>query len=151
MDVVERRWDPSPCRRYRYALSRIWDRSLPLLSWGGLNPSRATDPRDLMAAPDPLGERNDDAILHSTADRGVGRVVASWGNVCRHRGRADVVVAKLSDVGVELWCLGINKGGAPEHELYVPYTRTLRRYSAVPPSEVTGRDIRADRAHNERA
>lgn len=32
----------SPCERYRYTLTRVWDRSLPLCGWCMLNPSKAT-------------------------------------------------------------------------------------------------------------
>jgi hypothetical protein len=38
----------SECRKYRYALWRIWDRSLPLVMFVGLNPSKANE-----IAPDP--------------------------------------------------------------------------------------------------
>lgn len=33
----------SPCRQYRYALWRIWDESLPLVMFIGLNPSTANE------------------------------------------------------------------------------------------------------------
>lgn len=33
----------SPCRRYRYALWRIWDESLGTVMWIGLNPSTADE------------------------------------------------------------------------------------------------------------
>jgi hypothetical protein len=36
----------SPCRRYRYALSRTWDSSLPTVVFCGLNPSTADETRD---------------------------------------------------------------------------------------------------------
>lgn len=33
----------SPCRKYRYKLWRIWDDTLPMLMWVGLNPSTANE------------------------------------------------------------------------------------------------------------
>lgn len=36
----------SPCRRYRYALWRIWDESKPLVMFIGLNPSTADETND---------------------------------------------------------------------------------------------------------
>lgn len=42
----------SPCQNYRYRLDRIWDRSLPPLAFGMLNPSTADE-----TANDPTVER----------------------------------------------------------------------------------------------
>jgi hypothetical protein len=36
----------SPCRRFRYSLTRTWDASLPTLGFVGLNPSRADEESD---------------------------------------------------------------------------------------------------------
>lgn len=36
----------SPCNRYRYSLWRIWDKSLPLVMFVGLNPSTANQSED---------------------------------------------------------------------------------------------------------
>ena len=36
----------SPCRVWRYALWRVWDESLPMVMWIGLNPSTADEAAD---------------------------------------------------------------------------------------------------------
>ena len=38
--------DFSPCRKYRYKLWRIWDETLPLAMFIGLNPSTADEVKD---------------------------------------------------------------------------------------------------------
>lgn len=56
----------SECRRYRYALWRVWDRSLPTVVFCGLNPSTADETKD-----DPTVRRE----LTFARDWGFGRYV----------------------------------------------------------------------------
>lgn len=56
----------SECRRYRYALWRVWDRSLPTVVFCGLNPSTADETHD-----DPTVRRE----LAFARDWGFGRYV----------------------------------------------------------------------------
>jgi hypothetical protein len=51
-DIIEKRADFSQCRKYRYWLERIWDRSLPALIMVMMNPSIADE-----TANDPTVER----------------------------------------------------------------------------------------------
>jgi hypothetical protein len=139
----------SPCRRYRYALWRIWDESQPCVMWIGLNPStadetlddptirrciafaqtwgyggiymlnlfalRATQPRDMRKALDPVGPEN---LMHLTDYCEVaGLTVACWG--C-HGAFKDQDLAVSKVLGDDLWCLRLTKHGFPEHPLYVP-------------------------------
>src|SRR4029079_19593153 len=101
----------SPCGRYRYRLTRVWDESRPAVCWVMLNPStadavkddptirrgssfswswgagglvvvnlfafRATNPADLLDAPDPVGPENDAHVRD--AAKGAGLVMAAWG------------------------------------------------------------------------
>jgi hypothetical protein len=80
---------------------------------------RATDPRDLKAASDPIGPRND-AWLRRIAGR-CERVVAAWGNHGRLLDRSEAVRAML---GARLSVIRLNAGGEPAHPLYLP--KTLR-------------------------
>jgi hypothetical protein len=75
---------------------------------------RATDPRDLKRASDPIGPDNDEHLLAevSTADR----VIACWGGHGRFLGR-DRQVSALLNVSFE--CLLRNRTGTPHHPLYV--------------------------------
>lgn len=80
---------------------------------------RATDPRVMRAAPDPVGPANDAAILDSLpwADR----VICAWGTHGAHLGRGAQVEALLRSAGVPLFHLGLSKEGHPKHPLYIGY------------------------------
>ncbi len=77
---------------------------------------RATDPRDMKRAPDPVGPAND---LHlANCCKGAARVVAAWGVDGKHQGRAIGVRALLS--GCDLHHLGLTDAKEPKHPLYRP-------------------------------
>ena len=75
---------------------------------------RATDPRDLKLATDPIGPDNDKHLLAELCS--VDRVIACWGDHGRFLGR-DKQVSDL--LGVPFECLLRNKTGAPHHPLYL--------------------------------
>jgi hypothetical protein len=75
---------------------------------------RATDPRDLKRASDPIGPDNDRHLLIEVGN--VERVIACWGNHGRFLGRDRQVSDLLS---VSLRCLLRNRSGAPHHPLYL--------------------------------
>lgn len=76
---------------------------------------RATDPRDMKAAADPVGPEND-TYLQRCAER-AGIVVAAWGAHGDYQGRAQDVV----DRGLlgSFTVLGLTKDGHPRHPLYM--------------------------------
>lgn len=76
---------------------------------------RATDPRALRAAADPVGPGNDRAILR--AARRASIVVVGWGNAGALEGRSDAVRRLLS--GFDARTLGLTKQEEPRHPLYV--------------------------------
>lgn len=80
---------------------------------------RATDPRDMRRAEDPVGPDNDAALLQGLdwADR----VICAWGTHGEHRGRGPEVAALLKGTGRELLHLGLSKAGHPKHPLYIGY------------------------------
>lgn len=78
---------------------------------------RATDPRALAKADDPVGPANDTAIIDCLA--GTGHVICAWGNLGAWRGRAAAVGWALRATGHELWHLGLTQQGEPRHPLYV--------------------------------
>lgn len=78
---------------------------------------RATDPRELKAARDPVGPQNDRAILAAAREGAL--VVCAWGNHAVHRERAGEVVALLRGAGAPLHFLRLNGGGEPAHPLYL--------------------------------
>jgi hypothetical protein len=136
-----------PARRWRYQLRRIWDESLPLVAFVGLNPStadetqddptvrrcrafakwwgfgglimtnafafRATDPRVMMAAVDPVGPDNDLHLMAVAAEAQL--VMAAWGNRGVFQSRSE----RLADMLGELWALEVTVRNQPRHPLYV--------------------------------
>jgi hypothetical protein len=132
--LLSRNWDPArasvtfimlnpstadevgddPTIRRCCGLARAW-------GFGGLEvvnlfALRATRPRELLAAGDPVGDGNDRAIIEA-----VGRAsltVAAWGNHGGHRDRAAQVLGLLA--GRAVHTLGLTRQGQPRHPLYAP-------------------------------
>lgn len=137
----------SPCRSYRYTLTREWDPAKPTVNFVGLNPStadeqaddptirrcvadarawgfgrlvmtnlfawRATDPRELLLARDPIGPENDRHLIEQAA--AAARVLGAWGAHGALRERARDVLTLLRQFDV--YCLAVTKGGHPGHPL----------------------------------
>lgn len=80
---------------------------------------RATDPRVMRAAPDPVGPGNDATILQGVdwADR----ILCAWGNHGLHLDRGAQVTAMLRATNAELLHLGLTGQNQPRHPLYVSY------------------------------
>lgn len=82
---------------------------------------RATDPKVMRGAADPVGAGNDAAILR-LADW-AGEVVCAWGTHGLHLGRGLAVEALLRGTEHPLLHLGLTQGGQPKHPLYIGYDR----------------------------
>jgi hypothetical protein len=78
---------------------------------------RSTDPKVMLADPDPIGSANDVHIIH--AARAVSLVMVAWGNHGRHRDRGKDVVNMLDVEEIPLNCLAITGAGQPGHPLYL--------------------------------
>lgn len=96
---------------------------------------RATLPRALARARDPVGPHNDRAISQAVARSRA--VIAAWG-VHGALGDRDEQVAQLL-AATRLRCLGLTRDGAPRHPLYVAgkvraadFAVRRRRASAAP-------------------
>lgn len=98
---------------------------------------RATDPREMKAAADPVGRENDAAIVAAAKESDL--VIAAWGNHGFHLGRADVVRAALCSQRVRLKCLRVSKSGHPAHPLYLPYELEPIDYGGIVPNTQRGR------------
>jgi hypothetical protein len=81
------------------------------------------DPGVLLSHPDPIGERNDEAIVEAATRAGF--VVVGWGAFPEARHRSVDVVRLLAEVGIAPRCLGVNADGSPRHPLYLPKTSAL--------------------------
>jgi hypothetical protein len=109
----ENQLDPS-CNRARDFAARWGYGALivtNLFAW------RATDPKDMKEAEDPVGRSNNQAILRAARQSAV--VVCAWGNHGSHKDRAATVVANLSGAGVPLHLLRLTGQGQPNHPLYL--------------------------------
>jgi hypothetical protein len=74
---------------------------------------RATDPRVMKQAADPVGPGNDEALAYYRSR--VGLIIAAWGVHCepeRERRVCEVI-------GQPIYCLGKTKDGRPKHPLYL--------------------------------
>lgn len=88
---------------------------------------RATDPRDMMRAEDPIGPENDRHLVETMQACG-GVVVAAWGNGGRFRVRTAEVVPLLQKHGATVSCLGLTGEGYPRHPLYVAGATPLQSF-----------------------
>lgn len=89
---------------------------------------RATDPRVMRAAADPVGPENDAAIAVSATDW-ADLVVCAWGTHGAHLGRGPAVERLLRASGRPLHHLGLTKDGHPRHPLYIGYDRQPVRWA----------------------
>ena len=89
---------------------------------------RATDPRVMRAAADPVGPGNDAAIVDLAA--AAGQVICAWGSHGAHLDRGAQVRALLG--GRVLHHLGLTLAGQPKHPLYIGYDRQPEPWSQNP-------------------
>jgi hypothetical protein len=83
---------------------------------------RSTDPRVLRSVGDPIGPRNDLAILSAAAC--ADRHIAAWGVHGGLAGRGAEVQHLLAAQGIELEALKVTRDGHPGHPLYLPGAST---------------------------
>ncbi len=119
--ATERQNDPTVerCERRARALGFGAFRVTNIFAW------RATDPRQMRAADDPVGPDNDRAILEGAdwADT----IICAWGTHGAHLDRGPEVEAllraHLAGRGAPLFHLGLTKAGHPKHPLYIAYAQ----------------------------
>jgi hypothetical protein len=89
---------------------------------------RDTDPRNMRAAVDPIGPKNDVTLLKYTdwADL----IICAWGTHGTHMGRGAKVEALLRETQRPLYHLGLSKAGHPKHPLYIAYREQPRLWDA---------------------
>ncbi len=87
---------------------------------------RATTPKELRRAVDPVGPKNDEHLLASVD--GADAVVAAWGVHGAMNARDREVIELLSN-RAPLRCLGVTKDGLPRHPLYMPKSSVAAPYS----------------------
>jgi hypothetical protein len=103
-----------PTLRRCLGFARLW--GYGAIEVGNLFALRATLPRTLFAAADPVGPYNDEALRDLVAR--VQALVVGWGNGGRWRQGAAAVTA-AGVLPAATLCLGYTRHGQPHHPLYV--------------------------------
>lgn len=88
---------------------------------------RATDPKVMKAAADPVGPDNDLHLMQETTAPGTRLVIAAWGTHGKFRGRGGKVKWLLRTV--PMYALNVTKDGHPGHPLYLPADAPLIPYN----------------------
>lgn len=97
-----------------------------VLEMGNLNAFRATDPKIMKAAHDPVGPDNDRHLLE--AIRRCGMIVACWGIDGAFGGRDMEVLGLIGQEHKSVYCFGTTTGGYPRHPSRLPNNAELVRY-----------------------
>lgn len=120
--------DDPTVRRCR-AYARAWGYNGIIMT--NLFAFRATDPDEMMAYEEPVGEESTALLyLDIAAECAHAHPIAAWGIHGAHRDRADEIKAILN-----LDCLRLNKDGSPCHPLYLPKTLTPKPFNYSPKEE----------------
>ena len=112
------------CERRARALGYGAFRVTNIFAW------RATDPRDMRAAADPVGRPENDAAIVAAATW-ADRVVCAWGTHGAYLARGTEVERILRGTGRPLAMLGLSKAGHPKHPLYIGYAVAPLDWPAV--------------------
>lgn len=94
---------------------------------------RATLPKNMKAADDPIGPDNNDAIMAAAREAGI--VLCAWGNDGDFRHRSSIILANLRRdplVAAKLHYLKLTGKGQPYHPLYVGYDLLPVPYAVRP-------------------
>lgn len=86
---------------------------------------RATDPKVMIKADDPVGPDNDINIIEACAK--VDLVVCAWGGCGGHLNRDKQVLEMLEPFRNKLHCIGRTLAGFPRHPLYISYKVPLQK------------------------
>lgn len=92
---------------------------------------RATSPRDMLAAADPIGEDNNHRIqVEAMQAAANGVVICAWGSHGKFRDRDRAVMTGLSAplIGNPM-CLALTADGMPRHPLYLRSDRVPQPYA----------------------
>lgn len=90
---------------------------------GNLFAFRATDPKVMKSADDPVGPANDTILRQMLAEWRPDLVLCAWGAHGSHLDRGFAVAQILREGNSRLWHLGLTKHGLPRHPLYVSYQK----------------------------
>jgi hypothetical protein len=86
---------------------------------GNIFAFRATDPKVMKAAADPVGPDNDAWLEKIAGQVGMGHLVCGWGGHGEHQGRGKTVMERLIGAGHLPKALTLTGNGMPGHPLYL--------------------------------
>lgn len=88
---------------------------------------RSSNPADIYQHTDPVGPLNNHFIkeILEECKSGDAACFVGWSHHGNHLGRADKIVSLAKEVGVPLYCVGVNADGSPRHPLYVRHDAVL--------------------------
>jgi hypothetical protein len=86
---------------------------------------RATEPKDMMKAADPVGPDNDKWLVNETYPGSP--IVCAWGKNGSFRGRGAVVLKMLA--GRPLYCFDRNMDGSPKHPLFIAGRTKIKEFN----------------------
>lgn len=89
------------------------------ITLGNIFAFRATDPRDMFRASDPVGPDNDAALLRIVEEVADRRIICGWGGHGVFMGRGAQVRVFLKAHGARLEALSVTGAGEPGHPLYL--------------------------------
>ena len=118
----ERKLDPT--LRRCVGFSRAWGFGTMVVV--NLFAFRSPYPRNVYAAPDPVGPKNDQHIQRMA--KKASKVIVGWGVHGTLLDRSDSVLTLLHKCKVQAWCLGTTKDSHPKHPLYVAAATELVKY-----------------------
>ncbi len=83
---------------------------------------RATNPKEMMKHPEPVGPKNDFYLWRFSRQAEI--VIAAWGTKGEYQSRDEIVCAMLGN----MVCLGLTKNGHPRHPLYLSKNTEMRPF-----------------------
>src|SRR5262249_17955300 len=102
---------------------------------------RATNPKDLKRATDPVGPENEE-FVRRILEGASGPVICGRGVHGSYRDQDLTVLAWLAEAGIPARVYAVTKGGHPQHPLFVPYSAELMPLPGRKSCEHEGRVIR---------
>ena len=100
---------------------------------------RSTDPRRLLAHPDPFGPDNERTLMDARHRHLLSNLVVAWGNPLGGRRLANYYQrARVALCTQNPQCLGANKNGHPKHPLYLRAAAALRPWPCLPNAGMAG-------------
>lgn len=129
---LDRRWGPGPVLAFvmlnpstadgtrndhtiRLCINRAQRTGYGALAVANLFSWRATDPRELRRASDPVGPENDQWLL--SVCKSAQLIVAAWGAPGGYLSRDTYCTRLICHAGFDLYVLGTTKHGRPRHPL----------------------------------